>query len=178
MEQLQYPIGPYEPQPYSDGQLKKWLQDFQFLPGLIEQAIENLDTAMMEVPYRDGGWNVRQVVHHVADSHINCYCRFKLGLTENTPQIRPYDEVLWAQTTDVEKVPINISITLLYALHTRLYNFLLNLERADWDRKVFHPESKMEMSLWYLLGMYAWHGKHHVGHINIIRKQFGLNEIL
>jgi hypothetical protein len=177
MNDLQYPIGTFIPQPFSTLQKRKWLQDFQFLPGLVEQAIENMDAAMLETPYRPNGWNIKQVVHHIADSHINCYCRFKLAYTEEKSAIRPYDEVAWANTTDVAEVPINISITLLYALHTRLYHFLLKLTDADWDKTVFHPASNKDMSMWYLLGMYAWHGKHHVAHINIVRKQYGLTEI-
>jgi hypothetical protein len=108
-------------------------------------------------------------VHHVADSHINAYCRFKLGLTEDNPTIRPYDEAAWALLNDTEKIPINISLTLLYALHTRWYSVIADLTIAEWERKVFHPEAQKEMTLWYLLGNYAWHGKHHVAHITSLR---------
>jgi hypothetical protein len=169
MENLQYPIGKYEPQPYRDGQKREWLQDIQFLPGAIESAIENMDAAQLEKPYRPGGWNSRQVVHHVADSHINAYIRFKLGMTENNPTIKPYKEALWAEMKDVKDVPVNISITLLYALHTRMYHYLLNLETADWNRTVVHPEHGKELTLWYLLGLYAWHGKHHTAHIHLVK---------
>ncbi len=170
MTNLQYPIGKYEPQPYSEKQKKEWLQDIQFLPSLLEMAIENMDAIHLETPYRPDGWNSKQVVHHLADSHINAYTRFKLGITENNPTIKPYDEVKWALTKDVEDVPINISITLLYALHTRWYHFLLSLQPEDWNRTVMHPEHNKTMTLWYLLGMYAWHGKHHTAHIQLVEK--------
>lgn len=168
---LRYPIGQYEPQPYSDRQKRVWLQDIQFLPGLIEQAIENLDEKQLDTPYRDGGWTVKQVVHHVPDSHMNAYTRFKLGLTEDNPTIRPYDEVLWAQQRDVEVVPINISITLLYALHTRWHAAIRDLTDEQWKRTVVHPAANKQMTLWYLLGSYAWHGKHHVAHITSLRER-------
>lgn len=168
---LRYPIGQYEPQTFSDKQKRAWLQDIQFLPGLLEAAIENLNEKQFETPYRDGGWTVRQVVHHVSDSHLNAYTRFKLGLTENNPVIKPYDEALWAEQKDVTMVPVNISITLLYALHTRWHAAIRDLTDEQWKRTVFHPEHKKEITLWYLLGMYAWHGKHHVAHITSLRER-------
>jgi hypothetical protein len=170
---LRYPIGKYEPQPYSDKQKREWLQDIQFLPSLLEMAIENMDDKQLSTPYRDGGWTVKQVVHHVADSHMNAYIRMKLGLTENNPAIKPYEEGLWANLADVSVVPINISITLLYALHTRWHAALLNLPADAWKRTVFHPEHKKEMSLWFLLGSYSWHGRHHVAHITSLKERRG-----
>jgi uncharacterized damage-inducible protein DinB len=171
---LQFPIGEYQPKPYSEKLKRIWLQDIQFLPSILETAIENMDYAMLETPYRDGGWNCRQVVHHLADSHMNSYIRFKLAITENNPTIKSYDEVAWSLTKDVNDVPINISITLLYALHTRWYSFLLSLQNEDWNKIVIHSATNKKMTLWYLLGLYAWHGIHHVAHINIVRKKFGL----
>ncbi|MGN6419246.1 MAG: YfiT family bacillithiol transferase [Pseudobacter sp.] len=168
---LRYPIGKYEPQPFSSAQKRLWLQDIQFLPGLIENAIENLDEPQLNTPYRDGGWTVKQVVHHVADSHMNAYIRFKLGLTEDKPTIKPYDEARWAELKDVQSVPINMSITLLYTLHTRWHAAILHLTDQDWQRTVIHPEHNKEMSLWHLLGMYAWHGKHHAAHITSLRER-------
>ncbi len=171
MDHLKYPIGQYAAMPFSDGQLEEWLLDIEVLPKALEYAITNLDAPQLEMPYRPGGWNSRQVVHHVADSHMNAYMRFKLGFTEDNPTIKPYDEVLWAATSDVEQVPVNISITLLYALHNRWHNFLKNMQPADWDRTIFHPGPQKQMTLWYLLGMYAWHGRHHTAHINELRKR-------
>jgi hypothetical protein len=166
-----YPIGKYEPQPFSIDQKKKWLQDIQFLPALIEQSIENLDEHQLNTPYREGGWKVKQLVHHVADSHMNAYIRFKLGLTEINPTIRPYEEGEWAKLDDVEKIPVNISITLLYTLHSRWHAAILHLTEEQWMRTVFHPEHKKEMTLWHLLGMYAWHGLHHTRHITALREK-------
>ena len=168
---LRYPIGKYEPQPFSDRQKREWLQDIQFLPGLLETAIENLDEKQLDTPYRDGGWTVRQVIHHVADSHINAYTRMKLGLTEDKPTIKPYEEGLWADLADVKAVPINISITLLYTLHTRWHAAIRDLDNEAWKRTVIHPAAGKELSLWFLLGSYAWHGKHHVAHITSLRER-------
>src|SRR5688500_12977792 len=111
--------------------------------------------------------------HHVADSHINAYCRFKLGFTEETPTIRPYDENLWAQTADVRQLPINVSLTLLHALHRRWHEFLNHFSDRDWERTVFHPEHRKTLTLWHLLGLYAWHGRHHTAHINSLRERKG-----
>ena len=173
MTDLRYPIGKYETQPYSDKLKEDWLNDIKFLPQSLENAMLNLDEAQLKTPYREGGWTVKQVIHHVADSHINAYCRFKLGLTEDKPTIRPYDEQRWAELGDVEQLPPNVSITLLYALHTRWYTLLKSLAAADWNREIIHPEHNKTMTLWYLLGMYVWHGKHHVAHITSLRERNG-----
>src|SRR6202000_2811489 len=170
---LQYPIGKYQPQPYSSRLQEEWSNDIRFLPQVLENAILNLDEAQLQTPYREGGWTIQQVVHHVADSHINALCRFKLALTEENPAIRPYNEKAWALLSDVQTVPINVSITLLYALHTRWSSLISDLTRQDWERPLFHPEHKKEMTLWYLLGNYAWHGKHHTAHITSLRDRNG-----
>src|ERR1700755_2092769 len=124
---LRYPIGKYVPQPFSTKQKDEWLTDIKFLPQALENAILNLDEAQLFTPYREGGWTVQQVVHHVADSHMNGYIRHKLALTEDNPTIKPYEEKLWADLSDVETIPVNISITLLYALHTRWYTAISDL---------------------------------------------------
>ena len=173
MEELKYPIGKYTEQPFSAALLKEWLLDIEVLPKALEYAIINLDAAQLEEPYRPGGWNSRQVVHHVADSHMNAYIRFKLGYTEDNPSIKPYEEGAWAVLSDVKEIPINVSITLLYALHARWHHFLKSIQEDEWQRTVFHPEHKKTMTLWYLLGNYAWHGKHHTAHINKLRERMG-----
>jgi hypothetical protein len=165
-----YPIGKYEPQPFSEKQKNDWINEIRFLPRNLENAILNLDEAQLETPYREGGWTVKQVVHHVADSHINAYCRFKLALTEPVPTIRTYDEKLWAELKDVQNVPTNVSITLLHALHTRLTEMLTQVTDEEWNLRFFHPAHNKEMSIWHLLGMYAWHGRHHVAHIVTLRE--------
>ncbi len=165
-----YPIGKYEPKEFSTEQKEKWLADIQFLPKELEMAITDLDEFQLNTPYREGGWNVKQVVHHVADSHINAYVRFKLGLTEDSPIIKPYKEKEWANLIDNNLVAINVSITLLYALHQRWYAILNNITDEQFNRIVIHPETGRQMSLWFLLGLYAWHGKHHTAHIRSLRE--------
>ena len=173
MEALKYPIGKYVEHQFSDTLLKERLLDIQSLPQQIEYAITNLDEAQLDTPYRDGGWTVKQLVHHVADSHMNAYTRFKLGLTEDKPLVKAYDENAWAQMIDTKTIPINVSITLLYALHSRWHAILENISGEEWNRTVIHSEHKKEMSLWFLLGLYAWHSRHHVAHINKLRERMG-----
>lgn len=168
-----YPLGKYEPQPFSQAQKEKWLLDIKLLPEDLERSILNLDAAQLDTPYREGGWTVQQLVHHVADSHMNAYIRFKLGLTETNPTIKPYEEKEWAMLTDVATVPINVSLTLLHALHLRWYAAIKELADSDWERTVVHPEHGRQMSLWFLLGLYAWHGKHHTAHITSLRENKG-----
>lgn len=171
MEDLRYPIGKYETQPYSAERKKRWLSDLKFLPDDLERAVQNLDEHQLNTPYRDGGWTVKQVVHHVADSHMNALIRFKLGLTEGNPTIKPYDEAAWAKLDDVDAVPINVSLTILHGIHLRLVETIKNLTDEQWQRTLFHPEHQQQMTLWYLLGNYAWHGKHHVAHITSLRER-------
>lgn len=172
MEQdLRYPIGKYIAQPFSEKQFQDWLIDIKNLPQHLENAVLNLDAAQLDAPYREEGWMVKQVVHHVADSHMNAYTRFKLGLTESNPSIKPYDEVAWAEMKDSLELPVNLSLTILHALHSRWHYFLKGLTEADLQKTVFHPEHKKEMTLWHLLGMYAWHSRHHVAHITSLRER-------
>lgn len=166
-----YPIGKYEPQPFSEKQKQEWINDIRFLPLALENAILNLDEAQLNTPYRDGGWTVKQLVHHVADSHVNAYCRFKLGLTEDNPTIKPYEEARWAELKDTQNLPVNISLTLLHAVHLRLHEVLINMTDEDFNRTVFHPEHKKEMTLWFLLGMYSWHSRHHTAHVTTLREK-------
>jgi hypothetical protein len=168
-----YPIGKYLPQPYSEEQMKEWLNDIKFLPTSLENAILNLDEAQLNTPYREGGWKIKQVVHHLADSHMNAYIRYKLALTEDNPTIKPYKEKLWAELQDSENLPVNISLTLLHALHARWHETIRHLKKDDWNRTIFHPEHKKEISLWHMLGMYSWHGKHHVAHITAAKEKNG-----
>ena len=172
MEDLRYPLGKYEPQPHSDKQLQDWMIDITFLPQHLENAILNLNENQLNTAYRPEGWTVKQLVHHVADSHINAYIRFKLGLTEDNPTIKPYDEGAWARLNDTD-LPVNISLTLLHALHIRWVEILKGVSRQDWNRVVYHPEQKKELTLWYLLGSYAWHSRHHVAHITALRERMG-----
>ena len=165
-----YPIGKYEPKPFSQQQKEQWLNDLKFLPADLEMAVTNLDEFQLDTPYREGGWTVKQLVHHVADSHANAYIRFKLGLTEDNPPVKPYEEKEWALLNDVQTVPINVSLTWLHAMHQRWVATIQDLTDEQWQRTVLHPQHK-EISLWFLLGMYAWHGKHHTAHITSLREQ-------
>jgi len=168
-----YPIGRHETKPYSEQQRQEWLNDIRFLPTLLENAVQNLDNSQLLTPYREGGWNVQQVVHHVADSHMNGYIRVKLGLTEDHPTIKPYEENSWARLSDTRNLSINISLTLLHSLHIRWNEVLINISQDEFNRAVFHPEHQKDLTLWYLLGDYAWHGKHHVAHITNLREKMG-----
>ena len=165
-----YPIGKYEPKPFSQQQKEQWLNDLKFLPADLEMAVTNLDEFQLDTPYREGGWTVKQLVHHVADSHANAYIRFKLGLTEDNPPVKPYEEKEWALLNDVQTVPINVSLTWLHAMHQRWVATIQDLTDEQWERTVLHPQHN-EISLWFLLGMYAWHGKHHTAHITKLREQ-------
>lgn len=170
---LRYPIGKYETKPFSEQQRLEWLNDIRFLPTLLESAVQNLDNSQLLTPYREGGWNLQQVVHHVADSHMNAYIRFKLGLTEDKPTVKPYEENSWVQLSDTRNLPINISLTLLHSLHIRLYEVVSHISEEEFNRTVIHPEYQKPLTLWYLLGSYAWHGKHHVAHITNLREKMG-----
>ena len=171
MEDLRYPIGKYISQPFSDKQLNEWLIDITNLPQHLENAVMNLDEAQVNTPYRPEGWTVKQLVHHVADSHMNAYIRFKLGLTEENPTIKPYEEAAWADLSDTRNLPFNLSLTILHALHARWMEILKNITEEEWNRTVFHPEQKKEISLWHLLGMYAWHGRHHTAHVTALKER-------
>ncbi len=168
---LQYPIGKYVTQDYSEKWKNKWLSDIKFLPNKMENAVANLDEQQLQTAYRDGGWTIHQLVHHVADSHMNGYIRFKNGYAAMTPTIMTYNEKIWADLNDVKTLSIDISITLLYALHRRWQEFILLFTEQDFQKTIFHPEYNKNMTLWYLLGLYAWHGKHHVAHITQLREK-------
>ena len=175
-EKLRYPIGKEsDQQEYNkpfDHQLKSELiNDIRRLPQSLEFAIHNLDEAQLQTPYRDSGWTAHQLIHHIADSHINAYIRFKLGLTEENPTVKPYDQEAWANLSDTKNLPVNISITLLHALHKRWCEILDNMTESEWQRTVYHPERKVEITLWDLLKSYSWHSRHHTAHILKLRER-------
>jgi hypothetical protein len=168
---LRYPTGKYEALPISEEERKNRLTKLTLLPSDIELAVSNLDAHQLATPYRENGWTIQQVVHHLADSHMNALVRFKNALTETDSIIKPYNEGQWALLPDVNEVPINISITLLHALHIRLVAVLRGVQGQTWHTRVVHPEHKEPWTLWYLFGLYAWHGHHHVAHITQLRKR-------
>lgn len=168
LENLQYPIGRFQyPGAYDEENRQQLIATIRELPGKMRALTESLSKDQLELPYRPGGWTIQQVVHHVADSHLNSIIRFKLGLTENTPTIKPYDEGAWAKLRDTEVTPIAVSVQLLEALHLRWVNLLDGFAESDWQRKVYHPESKAKITLDEFLGSYAWHGEHHLAHIRL-----------
>ena len=171
-EQLRYPIGRYEaPERYQPELQTEWIASIEALPKWLDYCIENLDEQQLDTPYRPGGWTINQVIHHIADSHMNAYIRLKLALTEDSPVIKPYDEKLWAELPDSELVPVNISITLLHALHRRLGTLLRNMQPSDWERTYYHPEHERYVPLWELADLYAWHGRHHTEQIKQLRQR-------
>lgn len=166
---LRYPIGKFSfPQSTTASQREQWIADIAASPAKLRAAVAGLTPQQLETPYRDGGWTVRQVVHHVPESHMNAYIRFKLALTENEPTVKPYDESAWAKLPDVPGTPIETSLALLDALHDRWVRVLRLIEGADWNRTFRHPEIGI-VKLEGNLALYSWHGKHHTAHITSLR---------
>ncbi len=172
MTDARYPIGKWNREPFTAHKKKQWIEDIAAAPSRLRAAVEGLSPQQLDTPYRDGGWTVRQVVHHVPDSHLNAYTRFKLALTEDVPTVKTYDEALWAKLGDVQKTPIEVSLTLTDSLHERWVNLLRSLSDQDFERKLRHPEWG-ELTVGTLLSQYAWHSKHHVAHITALRERRG-----
>jgi DinB superfamily len=170
---LRYPIGPFAFEgPLTDGQRQRFIDQIAEAPAKLCAAVEGLSPRQLDTPYRPGGWTVRQVVHHLPDSHLNSYVRFKLALTEEGPTIKPYYEDRWAELEDARHAPLDISLTLLESLHRRWVMLLRSLAEKDFARTFLHPELGV-MSLEKNLSLYAWHGRHHVAHIMSLRERSG-----
>jgi hypothetical protein len=173
MSDPRFPIGKFTYDgPPDKGQRDKLINDIEGTPAALRAAVAGLSPQQIETPYRDGGWTVRQVVHHVPESHMNAYIRFKLALTEDAPTIKPYMEDRWAKLADVQSTPVEVSLTLLDGLHARWLPLLRSLDPSDWKRVFNHPELG-SMPLERNLALYAWHGRHHVAHITELRKKMG-----
>ncbi len=173
MNDLRYPVGRYQPPSVIDAETRgRWLDELEQLPAKLTVAVSGLAEQQLDTPYRPGGWTVRQVVHHLPDSHLNSYCRFRLALTEENPTIRPYEEADWAELTDAKSAPVGLSLTLLEALHTRWLVLLRSLSEAQFGRTYIHPEMG-EKRLDWTLGLYAWHSRHHLAHINGLKERQG-----
>lgn len=170
MEDLRYPIGKFDRSQSTNTpeKRKKLIETIAEFPEQLKQAVTGLNGKQLDTPYREGGWTVRQVIHHMPDSHMNAYVRYKLALTEENPTIKPYKEAAWANLTDSRVTPIDVSLALVDNLHARWVALLRTLKAEDWERTVTHPENGV-MSLDLMLGMYAWHGAHHVAHITGLR---------
>jgi uncharacterized damage-inducible protein DinB len=150
--------------------ITKLIQDIRILPDHLKAVSKKINKKKkLQYTYREGGWNIEQLIHHIADSHLNAYVRFKLALTENNPTIKPYDENLWTETADMQ-LPIKNSIKLLKAIHAKWTALLENMDGNDWKRTYYHPEYKRTFSLQEVLPLYAWHGKHHVAQIEVALK--------
>lgn len=173
MDDLRYPIGKFTfTENLSDKEREQRIAAITEAPVNLRTAVSGLTDEQLETPYRPGGWTVRQVVHHVFDSHLNSYTRFRLALTEDEPLIKPYDEAAWAELIDAKTAPVEVSLTLLEALHNRWVMLLHSLSPSDWQRTFRHPELGL-VSLEKNAQLYAWHGKHHVAHINNLRQREG-----
>jgi hypothetical protein len=170
---LRYPIGKFSFNPAVSADMRRALiAQIAAAPGALRAAVTGLDDRQLDTPYRPEGWTVRQVVHHVPDSHMNAYVRFKLALTEETPTIKPYDESAWAQVADTARTPVAVSLTLLEALHHRWIVLLESLADGDFARPLVHPDHG-RITLDWLLQLYAWHGRHHAAHVTELRKREG-----
>lgn len=164
-DDIRYPLGKWVREPHLDAAGRAaCIAAIAELPARLTSALAGLTEAQLDTPYRDGGWTPRQITHHLADSHLNAYSRFKLGLTEAAPTIKPYDEAAWAETAD-NQAPVAASLAILTGLHERWALLLESLEESAFSRTVQHPEHKGPLSLTELLGLYAWHGRHHVAQI-------------
>jgi len=171
MEDIRYPIGKFSvKETYSPEEIAAFIEKIEELPLRLEKALHHLSDSQLDTPYREGGWTLRQVVHHVADSHLHAYVRTKWTLTENEPVIKAYFEKLWAETGETKSSP-EISLSFLKALHAKWVILLRSLAPADLDRFFVHPETKKQITLKTLTATYAWHGEHHLAHITHLKKQ-------
>jgi hypothetical protein len=173
LDTLRFPVGTlsFDPDVTQDTR-RAFIRQIADTPSALRAAVSGLTDAQLDTPYRPGGWTVRQVVHHLPDSHMNAYIRFKLALTEHNPTIKPYNEAAWAQVADTARTPPEVSLQLLEALHQRWAVLLESLQPADYARPLQHPESGA-MTIDRLLQIYAWHGRHHVAHITELKKREG-----
>jgi uncharacterized damage-inducible protein DinB len=179
MADLRYPIGKFEwIPPENEEQIAKrrvhYTDVLAKLPSNMAAAVSGLNAQQLDTPYRPEGWTVRQVVHHVPDSHLNAYVRFKLALTEDNPTIRPYDEAKWARLPDSAITPMEVSLQLLAALQSRWVDLVRSMQQADFARTLVHPE-RGTLTLDQMLAMYAWHSAHHTAHITSLRQRMGWN---
>lgn len=168
---LKYPIGKFPGQDnVTEEQRRTMIDQIAETPAKLRAAVAGLTEAQFDTPYREGGWTVRQVVHHLADSHLNAFVRFKLAVTEDRPTVKTYEQQLWAETADAKSAPVEPSLALLDGLHQRWVIMLRQMSAADFARQFQHPEHGL-MKLERVLGMYAWHGRHHVAHITSLRER-------
>src|SRR5689334_20173411 len=169
-----YPVGKYEqPKDVTPAMRQQAIASIADTPTRMRDAVKGLNDAQLDTPYRDGGWTIRQVIHHVPDSHMNAYFRFKLALTEDNPTIRPYLENRWAELPDSKSGPMEVSLDLLDVVHKRWVMVLRNMTEEDFKRTFYHPENKTTRTLEVVLALYDWHSKHHLAHITELKKRKG-----
>lgn len=174
MSELSFPIGKFRwPETISASDRSTWISEIAATPGWLRDAVAGLTDSQLDTPYRPGGWTVRQLVHHLADSHLHAYARVHFALTEDTPTIKPYDQDAWAALPDAATSPVELSLKLLEALHERWVALLTTLDDTAMRRTFRHPEYTRETTIEVVLAMYAWHGKHHVMHITALRERQG-----
>ncbi|MGH9722276.1 MAG: YfiT family bacillithiol transferase [Bryobacteraceae bacterium] len=173
MDELRFPVGKFEPpkQPFLEVR-DSFIDEIARAPQAYRDAVRGLDDSQLDTEYRPGGWTVRQVIHHVADSHLNAYTRTRLALTESEPAIKGYEEKLWAELPDARTEPVEVSLTLLESLHHRWVKLLRSLSTSDFGRTFRHPELGL-MNLEAQVALYAWHSRHHAAHINRLRDRMG-----
>ena len=167
IEQLRYPIGKYNPGDVKLEHISPWIEEIATLPQRLSEMVEPLSHEQLAFTYRPDGWNIQQLVHHLADSHMNAIIRFKLALTEDHPTIKPYSEADWTVMHDVIHVPISASLGILRGVHERLTSLLKHLNVSDFSRTYAHPEYGKIFDVAFTIGMYAWHGNHHLAHIQL-----------
>ena len=173
-DDLRYPVGPFRfDGAVSAARREQWIGEIAAAPAHLRAAVAGLTSAQLDTPYRTNGWTVRQVAHHLPDSHLNAYTRIKLALTEEVPTIKPYEEARWAELPDARTGPIEPSLALLQSLHERWLMLLRQLRPADFERRFRHPEHGRIFGLDEVVAMYAWHGRHHVAHITSLRRRLG-----
>jgi uncharacterized damage-inducible protein DinB len=174
MTDLRYPIGEFERRDtLTPDERRAMIDTIAAAPARMREAVSGLSDEQLDTPYREGGWTVRQVVHHVPDSHLNAYVRLKLALTEEDPTIRPYDEALWAALEDSKLTLVEVSLTLLESLHARWVTLLHSMREEDFRRTLRHPDHTGILTLDWLVSMYAWHSRHHVAHVTSLRERMG-----
>ncbi len=171
-DQLKYPVGKFSPPvTYTDADIRGWINDIKNLPGKLRMVIMNLNEMQLDTPYRTGGWTLRQVVHHLADSHMNSLIRFKWALTEDKPTIKAYEQTDWALLADY-RLPVEPSLKMLEGIHQHLIALFESFSEDQWNRAFIHPETGATVPLKRNLALYAWHGKHHLAHITETIKKF------
>ncbi|MBI3511947.1 MAG: putative metal-dependent hydrolase [Bacteroidetes bacterium] len=171
LEQLRFPIGKWEkPGKANLTKIKKQISFIKKFPNALKKEIAGLSEEQLEKKYREGGWTIRQVVHHCADSHLNAFTRFKLTLTEEEPTIKTYRENFWAELEDGKNAPVKYSLQILQGLHARWTILMRSMKKEEWDRSFIHPEHGGEMKLFQLVSLYAWHSEHHLAHITLAKK--------